>query len=82
MYLGIRVDGTVNNRFVISIYVFLWLMGTARYLRLLNISIICSTHVRAETNQETYVAVSTVLCLLEYQYTEVLLTKQSMHVTE
>ena len=38
-------------------------------------SMICSVAVLAATNSETYVAVSTVACFLEYQSTGVLLTK-------
>ena len=50
-------------------------MGAPRYLKVCLMSMICSVAFLAATNSETYVAVSTVACFLEYQSTGVLLTK-------
>ena len=50
-------------------------MGLPRYLKVCLMSMICSVAVLAATNSETYVAVSTMACFLEYQSTGVLLTK-------
>ena len=43
------------------------LVGTSRYLSVYQISMICSVAVLAATNSDTYIAVSTVACCLEYQ---------------
>ena len=58
------------------------MMVTPRYQIVFRRSIICSTHLRSEKNSEPYVDVSTVLCFLDYQSTGVLLTKESIPVTE
>ena len=50
-------------------------MGERRYLKVCLVSMICSVAVLAAKNSEPYVAVSTVVCFLEYQSTGVLLTK-------
>ena len=50
-------------------------MGARRYLKVCQISMICSVAVLAATNSEPYVAVSTVACFLEYQSTGVFVDK-------
>ena len=50
-------------------------MGAPRFLKVCLMSMICSVAVLAAANSEPYVAVSTVACFLEYQSTDVLLTK-------
>ena len=44
-------------------------MGAPRYLKVCLMSMICCVAVLAATNSEPYVAVSTVVCFLEYQST-------------
>jgi hypothetical protein len=56
---------------------------TPRYLNAVRFPMICSVAVLAETNSEPYVAVSTVLCFLEYQSKGVFLfTKCNLPVTD
>ena len=57
-------------------------MGAPSYLKVCLMSMICSVAVLAATNSEPYVAVSTVVCFLEFQSTGVLLTKWSYPVRD
>ena len=57
-------------------------MGAPRYLKVCQLSMICSVAVFAATNSEPYVAVCTVACFLEYPSTGALLTKWRQPVRE
>ena len=50
-------------------------MGAPRYLKVYQMSMICSVAIFAVTNSEPCVAVAAVACFFEYQSTGVLLTK-------